>query len=79
MADLQCTWHIVDTDCWEIVSGEFLTLPELLEEVKALVEGWDDPSEEPPQYQLCRSTPVERAQMEAMTKRILERRGKTNG
>ena len=73
MADLQCTWHIVRTDCWETVTDEFLTLPQLLEEVKALVEECDDPSEETPTFQLCRVTPAERASHEALYERITKR------
>ena len=74
MADLKCTWGIVRTDVYEYVTEENCTLPELLEEVKALVEAWDDPSKECPPFQLCRVTPDDRAVHEEHTKRILESR-----
>ena len=55
----------------ELISEENYTLPELLEEVKGLVEAWDDPSQECPPFQLCRMTPDQRTVYEAQSKKML--------
>ena len=72
MADMQCTWGIIRTDHYEFVSKEFCTLPQLLEEVTALVKAWDDPSEQIPEFVLYRLTPEQRALQEEQTKQALE-------
>ena len=65
MADLQCTWNVIRTDCYEIVTEEYCDLQQLLAEITELVKAWDDPNEKPPEFVLSRSTPEERKKWEA--------------
>lgn len=76
MADLQCTWNLVRTDCYEIVSEEYCDLPPLISEITALVKAWDDPNEEPPEFALHRCTPEERKRWEAHWEQTLAHRAK---
>ena len=77
MADLQCTWNVIRTDCHEIVTEEYCDLQQLLTEIAELVKAWDDPNEEPPELLLSRSTPEQRKDREAHIAQILAHRAKS--